>query len=299
MTKSETASVEEIEIRTNDGWSLRADVHTPSSKPLGTAVLAHALMARRSEYYRPNGSGLARFLVARGWRVVAFDFRGHGDSGPGAHLGARYGYDELVERDLPAVCATARARVRGKAPLILIGHSLGGHAALAAQGTGAVDVRAVVGIAASPWLPQLEPSRSRWLIKRAVLRAGLALSRRVGRLPARALGRGSDDEALRCIEDFCRFASTGAWTSANGRVDYLAAMARVRTPVLAVVSDGDRLDCVPECGERLLARCGGRRDLLRVERRDDGGPPPGHMGLVTSARVADAWSRIEAWMRGV
>jgi predicted alpha/beta hydrolase len=299
MTHSNAAFVEEVEIRTEDGWRLRADLHTPTSKPVGIAILAHAFMARRSEYDRPRRSGLAAFLVERGWRVVAFDFRGHGDSGPGAHEGGDYGYDDLVGRDLPAVCASARARVGGKLPLVVIGHSLGGHTALAAQGIGSIDVRAVVGIAASPWLPQFEPSRSRWMVKRGIMAASVALSRRVGRLPARALGRGSDDEALRFVEDFGRFATTGAWTSADGRVDYMSAIPKVRVPVLAVVSEGDRLDCVPACGERLLARCGGRRDLVRVRQRDGGLPPPGHMGLVTSSRVRDVWHRIESWMRGV
>src|SRR5215472_3938422 len=66
---------EAIDIRTADGWSLRADVHEPAEDACGVAVLAHAMMARRAEFDRPQGNGLARFMVARGWCVVAFDFR--------------------------------------------------------------------------------------------------------------------------------------------------------------------------------------------------------------------------------
>ncbi|MGO9836865.1 MAG: alpha/beta fold hydrolase [Polyangiaceae bacterium] len=289
--------VEEIEVRTRDGWSLRTDVHEPLDAPVGVAVLAHAFMARRTEFDRPRDSGFAPFLVGLGWRVVAFDFRAHGDSGPLAHQGGDYGYDDLVTRDIPAVCAFARSRARSRLPLVVVGHSLGGHVALAAQGTGAIDVDAVVGFGASPWLPELEPSRSRWVVKRAILAATLGVTRRVGRLPARALGRGSDDEPRACVEDFSRFARTGAWTSADGRVDYLASLANVRVPVLSVVSEGDRLECVPACAERLLARTGGPKDIVRIERRDDGSRPPGHMGLVTSGRVRRAWGDVERWMR--
>src|SRR5579884_4279800 len=83
---------EEIEIRTSDGWLLRADVYEPTDA-VGTVVLAHAWMARRSEFSRPAGSGIARFFVDRAWRVVAFDFRGHGDS---RREDTRdYGYDDL------------------------------------------------------------------------------------------------------------------------------------------------------------------------------------------------------------
>jgi hypothetical protein len=134
------------------------------------------------------------------------------------------------------------------------------------------------------------------MVKRAVLGAALTVSRRVGRFPSRSVRRGSDDESLRSVEDFNRFARTGQWTSADGRADYLASLGRIRVPVLGVVSEGDKLECAPACGERLLVRTGGPQRLVRVEHRDDGSPPPGHMGLVTSGRVRKAWSEIEGWM---
>ncbi len=288
---------EEIEVRTSDGWALRADMYEPAQREAGVAVLAHALMARRSEFHREHG-GFARFLAERGWRVVSFDFRGHGDSGPGAREGGRYSYDDLVRTDLPAIVSFARSRTRGKAPVIVVGHSLGGHTSLAAQGPGAIDADAIVGFGASPWIPELEPSRPRWMAKRTILQGMLAVSRRVGRLPARALGRGSDDESLGCVEDILRFARRGGWGSADGRHDYIGALARVSVPVLQVVSEGDRLECPPECGAAMLARCtgAGARGLIRIEGRDDGGPPPGHMGMVTSSRCKDAWARVDEWM---
>jgi predicted alpha/beta hydrolase len=300
---------EEIEIRTSDGWALRADLYEAGGEgaergggPPGVAVLAHAFMARRGEFDR-QGGGLAPFLAARGWKVVSFDFRGHGGSGPSAREGGSYGYDDLVRGDLPAVMSFARSRVRGKLPVVVLGHSLGGHTSLAAQGTGALGADAIVGFGASPWVAAFEPSRPRWLAKRVLLEGMVRMSRRVGRFPARALGRGSDDESLGCIEDIGRFAGAGAWAgswaSADGRDDYLAALGRVRVPVLQVVSEGDRLECAPACGAELLARCngGGKRDIVRIAARDDGGAPPGHMAMVTSGRVRDAWARVEEWMR--
>ncbi len=293
-------ALESIDIRTRDGWSLRADVSLPAGAPVGVAVLAHAAMARRAEFYRPKDASLASFLVDRQWIVVAFDFRGHGDSGPAARAGGVFGYDDFVARDLSAVCEFAREQATAGQPVVVVGHSLGGHVALAAQGTGAIDVDAVVGIAAAPpFLRENEPSLARWMVKRAVFAAMRAVSRRAGRFPARLLRLGSDDETRACCEDFARFASTDRWASADGRVDYRASLANVRVPVLGVVSEGDRFECVAECGERFIACCGGPHEILRVREGDDGGPPPGHMELVTSRRVRGVWEGIERWMRRV
>ncbi len=290
---------ESIDVRTSDGWSLRAEVREPDDECVGTAVLAHAMMARRSEFDRPPGGGLSRLLGERGWRVVAFDFRAHGDSGPAVHDGGRYAYDDLVARDLPAIHAFARDRSRGREPVVLVGHSLGGHTGLAAQGAGLVAFDALVTIAANVWLRELEPSPPRWLLKRASLRAAVALCRRVGRFPARVLRLGSDDESLACFEDFDRFARSGAWTSADGRLDYLSGLDRIRAPVMQIVSDGDRFECAPECGARFVSRCGGRPEVWRVGAGHDGSRPLSHMGLVTSHDARPCWTRAEAWLRGV
>ena len=292
---------ESIDIRTADGWSLRADVlapHPPDGGGRGVAVLAHAIMARRSEFDRPRGAGAARFLAARGWQVVVFDFRGHGDSLAAPRAGGRTGYDLLVEQDMPAACAFARSRA-GPRPVVVVGHSLGGHVALAAQGSKRIDIDAIALLGSCLWLRHLEPSLSRWWLKRAALSAIGALSRLADRFPARALRLGSDDETRECIEDVVRFARSGAWTSADGKIDYWASLAGVRIPVLQVVSEGDRFECPPESGIRFVAGVGGRRDIVRVARADDGGRPPSHMGLVTSGRVPSVWKRIEEWMREV
>lgn len=290
------AESETVEVRTSDGWALRADVDEPAGDPVGIAVLAHAMMARRSSFERPRGAGVRRMLVERGWRVVSFDFRGHGDSGPAASEGGKWGYDDLVRIDMPAMHAFARAREKKKRPVVLVGHSLGAHVGLAAQGTGLVAFDAIVSIAGNIWLRELEDSPPRWAAKRATVVAVATICRRLGRFPARTLRLGSDDESRAYFEDFDRFARTGRWTSADGANDYLAALGEVRAPVLQIVSEGDRLACTPGSGWRFLGLCGGETELLRIEQADDGGPAPGHMEIVTGGTIASVWDRVEAWM---
>lgn len=292
------AHVESLDLRTRDGWSLRANLHSPSGAPEGVAVLAHALLARRTSFYRPKAASLATLLVDCGWRVVAFDFRGHGDSRPTPREGGAFGYDEFVRHDMAAVCEFAREQAGPGEPVVVVGHSLGGHAALVAQGSGAARIDAIVGFgAAPPFLRAHEPSPARWWAKRTLFASMLAVARRVGRFPARAMRLGSDDTTLACCEDFERYARTDRWASRDGRVDYLAALRNVRIPVLHVASEANRFECVPVCADRFAACSGGPREVLRVTRGDDGAPPPSHMGLVTSAHLRAVWQDIEAWMR--
>lgn len=289
---------ESIDIRTLDGWSLRVDVHERREAPIGVAVLAHAIMARRTEFDRPlGGAGLVSFLAERGWHVVTFDFRGHGDSAPSPREGATFGYDALVESDLPALCEFARSEVGRGLPLVVVGHSLGGHVALAAQGTRAIEADAIAMLASSTWLPQLDPSHLRWWSKRATAEAMLAVARRIGYFPARALRLGSDDEPRALIEDIVRGARSGAWTRADGRIDYLSSLSEVRIPVMQVLSENDKFECDLESGARFAQRCGTPCTMVRVTRGDDETEAPTHMGLVTSGRVRGVWTRVEAWMR--
>jgi predicted alpha/beta hydrolase len=286
---------EAIDIHTSDGRALRATVREPArgAKARGVAVLAHAMFARRSEW---DKAGFSRFLAGRGWRTIAFDFRGHGDSGPGAATGADWTYDDLARLDLPAVVAGARARARGKEKkVVVVGHSLGGHVAAASQATGAMDADGIALVASNMWLREIEPSRARWLGKVAIARAMEAVRVRRGYFPARALRQGSDDEAPSYIAALGRVVE-GFWGSEDGRTDYWDQMRRMRTPLFALASDGDRINAHPECAARFALRAPGRVTFDRIARSDDGGPPPGHMEVVTTARSASAWGRLERWM---
>jgi predicted alpha/beta hydrolase len=264
------------------------------------AVLAHAMFARKSEWDRRAGKGkdkrgpsLARFLSDRGWRTIAFDFRGHGESGPGAASGGDWTYEDLVVRDLPAVVEGARARARGR-KVIVVGHSLGGHVAAAAQATGAIDVDGIGLVASNVWLEAVEPSFARTLAKRALMRTVQAVCRRRGYFPARVFGMGSDDESAAYMAGIER----GFWGNEDGHIDYWDELRHVAVPLFALASDGDPLNAHPECVTRFALRAKGRVTIDRIRASDDGSAAPGHMEIVTTEKSVSAWGRLEAWMRG-
>jgi predicted alpha/beta hydrolase len=276
----------DVDIKTSDGVTLRARFIEPANakKSPGIVVLAHAMFARKSEFFR---AGFADAFAARGFGVCAFDFRGHGDSG--APSDRDTSYDDMVTRDLPEVVACARARTRGR--VVVVGHSLGGHAAVAAAGMKILDADAIVGVGANVWLRRFEPSFPRWMQKRAVVRSALAVVDRVGKLPARTLRLGSDDASSALIRSIFRPVWSGAWTSDDGRIDYGAKLDHATTPLFALLSDGDTLMCHPECGARFARATRAPVETYRVARSDDGGHAPGHMGMVVSDVTRRAWDR--------
>jgi len=83
-------------------------------------VLCHGLTATRRTVV--HGS---RRLERDGHRVISYDARGHGESDP-ASPAQGYGYPALSD-DLEAVIASEA----GEGPVILAGHSMGAHTALA------------------------------------------------------------------------------------------------------------------------------------------------------------------------
>lgn len=88
----------------------------PRTAPRGTLVIVHGL----GEHIGRYEAAAARFNTW-GWRVVGMDLRGHGDSG-----GARGGLprsDAMLD-DLGRLIAAVRGADR--APLVLLGHSMGG-----------------------------------------------------------------------------------------------------------------------------------------------------------------------------
>jgi hypothetical protein len=101
------------------------------------------------------------------------------------------------------------------------------------------------------------------------------------------------------MQDLTRFAHAGAWRSADGRYDYLAALSRITIPIAGIASEGDRLNARPECARRFLALSGGPTRFVHVHHGDTGGPAPGHMTLVTTNVAQRAWSEAMRWIADV
>jgi alpha-beta hydrolase superfamily lysophospholipase len=106
-------------LRTADGLSLHWREWSTASG-VGTVLIVHGLGEHSGRY-----EALAHDLNAAGWRVVAYDHRGHGQSeGKRGVIAA----DDSLLQDLAAVVRHLRcpAAAVAQGPLVMLGHSMGG-----------------------------------------------------------------------------------------------------------------------------------------------------------------------------
>lgn len=121
-----------------DGQALAGRLELPAGEITATAVFAHCFTCGKDSV---AASRISRRLAERGVAVLRFDFTGLGQSdGDFANTTFTSNVDDLV-------CAANHLRDTVSAPSVLIGHSLGGAAVLAAAHQ-IPEVRAVATIGA-------------------------------------------------------------------------------------------------------------------------------------------------------
>jgi len=112
-----------LEFPGTDGVMLAGLLETPESSPHSFALFAHCFTCGKDVV---SASRISRALVARGYAVLRFDFTGLGSSdGDFANSNFSSNVNDLVK-------AADFLRENYRAPSLLIGHSLGGAAVLAA-----------------------------------------------------------------------------------------------------------------------------------------------------------------------
>src|SRR5947209_3021371 len=117
-------------IGTCDGIELAVRTWPAVGEPRASVVLVHGLSATKDN---PELVAVAVALQERGFDVVAYDARGHGESGGICTLG------DLERHDVAAAVALAR---RSGLPVVVVGASMGGIAVL----RHAADNRDVAGV---------------------------------------------------------------------------------------------------------------------------------------------------------
>ncbi|MFY1699040.1 MULTISPECIES: alpha/beta fold hydrolase [unclassified Solwaraspora] len=201
----------------------------PDGRPDAPAVVICPAMGVPARYYRP----LAGALREAGLAVVVVDLRGTGSSTPPASRASRYRYADLVA-DVGAVLESLKSRLDGRTR-VLLGHSLGGQAALlhtALTDGVTVDGVALVAVGLPYW--RVYPGRTGYGVLPMTQTVALA-TELLGVWPGWGFG---GRQARGVIRDWAYTARVGRLPHIDG-VDPAPALRQMRTPVLAVSIEDD------------------------------------------------------------
>ncbi|QMU78050.1 alpha/beta fold hydrolase [Streptacidiphilus sp. PB12-B1b] len=264
------------ELRAPDGAAItvRALARPDADAPV---VLVLPAMGTAARHYTP----LVRALHAAGLSVAVCDLRGHGESRPRPGRGVRFGYREIVEQDLPAVLDAVQAAFP-QAPLLLLGHSLGGQLGMVHCGVFRPRLAGAVLVASgSAWYRCFGPRAG---LRRLVhSQFAVLVSAVIGYWPGERLGFGGRESA-RLMRDWARQMRTGRYRAHGACADYERALAEVALPVLAVDVADDEL-APPRAVDHLC----GKMPAARVERwsytvEQAGGRPLDHFRWIRHNR---------------
>ncbi|WP_394837314.1 alpha/beta fold hydrolase [Pendulispora rubella] len=266
-----------------------ADEHAP-------VLLVIPAMGTAAGYYDKLGAAFAE----RGVHAALFELRGNGTSSVRASRGTDFGYGTLIEQDIPPAVERVRALLP-RAPLFLLGHSLGGHLAflsLAREQLGH-DVRGVALVASGlphhmAWPGMASPGI------RVLARFMKATSAAVGHYPGKRLGFAGR-EARTVVSEWAHAVATGEFsfpTTWTGSVPPEQALARVECPVLAVTLARDTF--APSRSTELLLAKVPRCSVSRIRYMPDAALPEAAGNHNRWPRYPDAVATyVSKWALGI
>ncbi|MEZ4287468.1 MAG: alpha/beta fold hydrolase [Polyangiales bacterium] len=229
-----------------DGAKVEATTVQPPSDVKAHVVCVPA-MGVDAAYYMP----LVDALVSAGFAATVADLRGHGSSDRRPSHLEDYGYAISIERDLVALVRAVMERQSDDVPLVLLGHSLGGHFSTLLSGvveSYRLRLDALVLVASGTVYSKNWSGLMRKKIDFGIP-IGIAASRAIGYFPGKQLGFAGK-EARTLMKDWAHNARTGVWKPIDAAHSYESLLTFVDLPVLAITFEGD--DFAPPASTRHL-----------------------------------------------
>ena len=277
-----------VTVRASDGWTLCLHVLDTQEPACNAPVIMvfPALAATSRTYAR-----MALCFAIKGYRLVLVDPRGVGESGPFPSGKVDYGIAQHLDCDWPAVIGWARTRYPS-APIVLLGHSLGGQlsAIYAGQHPGAIDAVILLNV---PFVWHRNwPVPLSWVMWSIFLGCS-SITRVLGYFPGNRLGLGNPVAAT-VIRDWARWGLKGKYTTEDGK-DLETYLERVTAPVLSVSFTDDWFygprSAVNDFARRLTHSRLTRWHLSPAELQVE---ELGHFRYLKNA--CQLWERIHQWL---
>jgi len=288
-TATTETTAEPRELIAADGFRLQALHYRARGTPIGHLVVAGATGVPQGFYRR-----FAQHAASQGFHVTTLDYRGIGLSRPASLRGFRMNYLDWARQDL---AAAVDAVPDDGLPLVMVGHSYGGHAfgLLPNHHRVARFVTLATGAGWHGWMPPLE--RVRVLLMWRVI--GPLLTRWKGYLPWSLLGMGEDLPlgVYRQWRHWCQFPRYFFDDPAMRNEGLSERFAAVRTPIVAVNALDDRWAPPASRDAFVAAYRNAHVRPLDLHPASVGMKSIGHMGYFRPA-ARPLWDEWLGWLRG-
>lgn len=278
-------------VTASDGFALHALTYgDPATARAG--VLIVPAMGIEQHYY----TAFAQWLVARGFYVASFDYRGMGASRPAAFRRSLRGFDADVltwaTRDCAALVEHMDARLGGK-PLVWVGHSLGGQILALVPNRARVAAMVTVATGSGYWREN-SPSLRRivWWVWYVAVPVALRL---YGYFPGRRM-RKIGDLPRGVMAQWRRWCLHPEYVVGVEGDAVRRRFAEVATPILSLSFADDEY-----LSERNTASIhgfysGAPREMQRIDPRAEGLGRVGHFGFFRRAHSEALWPRVTDWL---
>lgn len=282
-----TSETERYDVTMSDGAIFPLTVYPAQNTHAPQYLFMLPAMGVGGRYY----SLLAEQLASLGITVIVSDMRGQGLNRPLAGRKTKYGFIDIVERDVPELVAFIR-RELGVKQLWFLGHSLGGQLGLLAEAHGRIGFAGVVLVASgSAWYK----GQIGWRQLRHLLCGELfaAISRVCGYWPGDIFRFGGRQSA-QLMFDCARQTRTGRYAFPGASADYERDLQAMDQTVLVVDIDGDRLTPPPSV-THLCSKIPNARVTRVPHPRPRGTSLNPHFGWIRHSH--DLPPRIAEWMQ--
>lgn len=290
------SSCRDIAFPAADGYPLHGYYWPGPQAPCG-AVLINAATGIAARYYTRFGDALAE----RGFRVLAYDYRGIGRSRPARLRGLRATKLDWGALDCEGALQALAAAAPG-VPLHAVCHSIGGFALGVAPSAARIERALFVGCQYAYWRDYAPQARLSYLLRWHLLMP--ALAGLLGYFPGKRLGWLEDlprgvalEWAFRLHPSFHRFYRSLPHASPvidGGELE--RRMAGVGGEILAL-ADVDDPYATPSATRRLLGHFSrSRRRFVQLDPRREGLPAMGHFGFFHARYRASLWETAIGWL---
>lgn len=289
-TKELVPEPRSIEIACKDGVTLGGHFWMNSSgRSSGTVIInpATGVAARYYHYY-------ADFLSRNGFDVVTYDYRGIGRSRPERLRGCGYRWRDWGELDFDAVLRFAHAH-NPAAPLLVVGHSVGGFLPGLAESGPGIHRMLTVGAQYAYWRDYARSRRASLFVKWHLVMP--LLTALVGYFPGRKLGWLEDLPAGVANEWSFRRARMELNYPRETRDEVLRRFAAISAPILAIAVSDDELGTVAAIRRTLQYYRGASPTEVLLAPKDLGFDSIGHFSLFHSRHASGFWPDTLLWLR--